>query len=97
MTQGYGAGAIKALQDAGRPIVPVVGFSYNVHRDRPALRRPAPSASSASNPAYLSSEAIKLAVDILDRQEAGRALTCWSSGDFLTTDPFDLEALPGRR
>ncbi|TIT47805.1 MAG: sugar ABC transporter substrate-binding protein, partial [Mesorhizobium sp.] len=30
MTQGYGSGAIQALKDAGRPIVPVVGFSYNV-------------------------------------------------------------------
>ena len=30
LTQGYGSGAIQALKDAGRPIVPVVGFSYNV-------------------------------------------------------------------
>ena len=27
--QGYGAGAIKALQDAGRPIVPVTGSPFN--------------------------------------------------------------------
>ena len=30
LTQGYGSGAIQALKDAGRPMVPVVGFSYNV-------------------------------------------------------------------
>ena len=30
LTQGYGSGAIQALLDAGRPIVPVTGFSYNV-------------------------------------------------------------------
>ena len=30
LTQGYGSGAIQALKDAGRPIVPVTGFSYNV-------------------------------------------------------------------
>ena len=29
LTQGYGTGAMKALQDAGRPIVPVTAFSYN--------------------------------------------------------------------
>ena len=28
--QGYGAGAIKALQDAGRPIVPVTGSPFNL-------------------------------------------------------------------
>ena len=30
LTQGYGTGAIKALQDAGRKLVPVTAFSYNV-------------------------------------------------------------------
>ena len=30
LTQGYGSGAIQALKDAGRPIVPVTAFSYNV-------------------------------------------------------------------
>ena len=64
LTQGYGSGAIQALKDAGRPMVPVVGFSYNV-----AALTCAESKSKCilgSNPAYLSSEAIKLAVEILD-------------------------------
>ena len=30
LTQGYGVGALKALQDAGRPPVPVTAFSYNI-------------------------------------------------------------------
>src|SRR5690606_19979401 len=29
LTQGYGTGAMRALQDAGRPLVPVTAFSYN--------------------------------------------------------------------
>ena len=29
LTQGYGSGAMQALKDAGRPMVPVTGFSYN--------------------------------------------------------------------
>ena len=29
LTQGYGTGAMKALTDAGKPVVPVTAFSYN--------------------------------------------------------------------
>jgi ribose transport system substrate-binding protein len=29
LTQGYGSGALKALQDAGRPLVPIAGGAYN--------------------------------------------------------------------
>ncbi len=46
MTQGYGSGAIQALKDAGRPMVPVVGFSYNVAA-LTCVQTQAPSASSA--------------------------------------------------
>ena len=65
LTQGYGSGAIQALKDAGRPIVPVTGFSYNVSALTCAQTEGA-KCILGSNPAYLSSEAIKLAVDILD-------------------------------
>ena len=75
LTQGYGSGAIQALKDAGRPIVPVVAFSYNVSALACARDRGA-KCILGSNPAYLSSEAIKLAVDILDTgNEAGRRAT----------------------
>ncbi len=29
LTAGYGTGAIQALKDAGRPLVPIVMFAYN--------------------------------------------------------------------
>src|SRR4051812_1069135 len=65
LTQGYGTGAMKALQDAGRPIVPVTAFSYNGTAVACAQTQGA-KCILGSNPAFLSSEAIKLAVDILD-------------------------------
>jgi ribose transport system substrate-binding protein len=65
LTQGYGVGAIKAFQEAGRPLVPVTGFSYNV-AGVTCAQTPGTKCILGSNPAYLSAEAIKLAVSILD-------------------------------
>ena len=50
-----------------------------------------------SNPAYLSSEAIKLAVDILDtgKKPAERSISV--KGDFVTTDPFESKLYPGTK
>ncbi len=70
LTQGYGSGAIQALKDAGRPVVPVTAFSYNVAA-LACVQTEGAKCILGSNPAYLSSEAIKLAVDILD---TGRSL-----------------------
>ena len=85
LTQGYGTGAIKALQDAGRKIVPVTAFSYNV-----AATTCAQTAGAAcilgSNPAFLSSEAIKLAVDILDGKPKPANRHILINGDFLATN-----------
>jgi ribose transport system substrate-binding protein len=96
MTQGYGSGAIQALKDAGRPIVPVVGFSYNVSAVTCAQTQGA-KCILGSNPAYLSSEAIKLAVDILDtgKKPADRSISV--KGDFVTTDPFESQLYPGTK
>ena len=92
LTQGYGTGAMKALQDAGRPIVPVTAFSYNVSGARLRQTEGA-KCILGSNPAYLSSEAIKLAVDILDgNKPAERHVLV--NGDFLTTDPFKSKLYP---
>ncbi|MBZ9674681.1 substrate-binding domain-containing protein [Mesorhizobium sp. ES1-1] len=96
MTQGYGSGAIQALKDAGRPIVPVVGFSYNVAAVTCAQTQGA-KCILGSNPAYLSSEAIKLAVEILDtgKKPADRSVSV--KGDFVTTDPFESQLYPGTK
>jgi ribose transport system substrate-binding protein len=65
LTQGYGSGAMQALLDAGRPVVPVTGFSYNGSAVMCAQTEGAACILGA-NPAYLSAEAIRQAVDILD-------------------------------
>lgn len=85
LTQGYGSGAIKALQDAGRKMVPVTAFSYNVAATTCAETEGA-SCILGSNPAFLSSEAIKLAVDILDGKPKPADRHILVNGDFLATN-----------
>jgi ribose transport system substrate-binding protein len=96
LTQGYGSGAIQALKDAGRPIVPVIGFSYNVAALTCAQTEGA-KCILGSNPAYLSSEAIKLAVEILDTGKKPEQREISVKGDFVTTDPFESKLYPGTK
>jgi ribose transport system substrate-binding protein len=93
LTQGYGTGAMKALQDAGRKVVPVTAFSYNVAATTCAQTEGA-KCILGSNPAYLSSEAIKLAVDILDGKPKPADRHIMIKGDFITTDPIKSELYP---
>ncbi len=93
LTQGYGSGAIQALLDAGRPIVPVVGFSYNVAALTCAQTEGARCILGA-NPAYLSSEAIKLAVQILDTGVRPDERSVVIKSDFVTTNPFESKLYP---
>ncbi len=93
LTQGYGTGAIKALQDAGRPVVPVTAFSYNVAATTCAQTEGA-KCILGSNPAFLSSEAIKLAVEILDGKPKPADRHILVNGDFLSTDPIKSELYP---
>ena len=84
MTQGYGSGAMKALADAGRPIVPVTAFSYNGTAVA-CLQTAGAKCILGSNPAFLSSEAIRLAVDILDGKPKPADRHVLVNGDFLAT------------
>ena len=93
LTQGYGSGAMKALADAGRPIVPVTAFSYNGTAVA-CLQTAGAKCILGSNPAFLSSEAIKLAVDILDGKPKPADRHVLVNGDFLTTDPIKSELYP---
>ena len=93
LTQGYGTGAMKALQDAGRPIVPVTAFSYNGSRRRHACRPTGAKCILGANPGWLGAQAIKLAVDILDgNKPADRHVLV--NADFLTTDPIESDLYP---
>jgi ribose transport system substrate-binding protein len=93
LTQGYGTGAMKALADAGRKIVPVTAFSYNGTAVACAQTAGA-KCILGSNPAYLSSEAAKLAVDILDGKPKPADRHVLVYGDFLSTDPIKSELYP---
>ena len=67
LTAGYGTGAIEALKEAGRPLVPIVAFSYNGTATECATEtEPGLECFIYTHPPYLSADAIKLAVDVLD-------------------------------
>jgi ribose transport system substrate-binding protein len=93
LTQGYGSGALQALKDAGRPIVPVTGFSYN-GSGVACLETPGAKCILGANPAWLSSEALKLAVDILETGEKPADRQVVVRADFITTDPFSSKLYP---
>jgi ribose transport system substrate-binding protein len=65
LTAGYGTGAIQALKDANRPLVPIVMFAYNGSATACATETGL-KCLIYTHPPYLSAEALKLAVDILD-------------------------------
>jgi ribose transport system substrate-binding protein len=67
LTAGYGTGAIQALKDAGRPLVPIVMFAYNGSATACATETdPGLECFIYTHPPYLSADAIKVAVDVLD-------------------------------
>jgi len=90
----YGTGAMQALKDAGRPMVPVTAFSFNGSAVACAQNEGA-SCILGSNPPYLSSEAIKLAVEILDsgKRPENRALIV--KNDFFATELHPSKLFPG--
>jgi ribose transport system substrate-binding protein len=92
LVQGYGAGAIKALQDAGRKIVPVTGSSFNLSTVTCA-QTPGAACILTSNPPYLSAEALKLAVSILDGNVPAQK-HIFVGSPFLTTDPMPSKVFP---
>jgi ribose transport system substrate-binding protein len=85
LTQGYGSGALKALDQAGHKPVPVTGFSYNSSAVDCAKTAGAKCILGA-NPAYLSSEAIKLAVDTLDGKKPKKPANVYLYTPYLTTN-----------
>jgi ribose transport system substrate-binding protein len=95
LTQGYGTGALKALQDVGRKVVPVTGFAYN-NTAVTCAQTPGAKCILGSNPAYLSADALRLAVEVLDGK-APASKQVFVYGAFLTTDPIKSDAYPDAR
>lgn len=93
LTAGYGTGAIQALKDAGRPLVPIVMFAYNGSATACATE-PGLKCLVYTHPPYLSADAIKLAVDVLDGKPPANKLT---ENDYprLTTDLVKADFSPG--
>ncbi len=67
MSLGFGTGAMKALEAAGKNPVPVAAQTYN--GTMLACANPGQPCLLVSDPVYLSGEAMKLAVEILDGQK----------------------------
>jgi ribose transport system substrate-binding protein len=93
LTAGYGTGAIQALKDAGRPLVPIIMFAYNGSATACA-QETGLKCIVYTHPPYLSAEAIKVAVDVLDGKTPPNKLI---ENDYprLTTDVVTAEFSPG--
>lgn len=89
LTQGYGSGALKALKQAGHAPVPVTGFSYNTSSVTCAQTKGA-KCILGSNAPYLSSEAIKLAVETLDRKQAKKPRNIYLYTPYFSTNPLKI-------
>jgi ribose transport system substrate-binding protein len=93
LTQAYGTGAIKALQDAGRKMVPIVAAAFNGTAVA-CLTTAGVTCVLGANPPYLSAEALRLAVDVLDgKKPASKAVLL--DNPLLTNAPVDGKYLPG--
>jgi len=94
LTQGYGAGAMKALQQAGHKLVPVVGYTYNVSMVACATTKGA-SCVFGSNAPYVSSNAIRLAVNMLDgKPRPNPAQIIYSYTPYYTTNVMAISGYP---
>ena len=65
LTQAYGTGAMKALENAGRKQVPIVAAAFNGTAVA-CLKTPGVTCVLGANPPYLSAEAMRTAVAVLD-------------------------------
>ena len=93
LTQGYGSGVIQALKDAGRPMVPVGGFSYNVSAVT-CLQTEGAKCFLASSPAYISAEVLRLIVDSLDSGTPPAQREFEMKTEYLSTHPQASKLYP---
>lgn len=93
VNMAYGTGAMQALKDAGRPLVPVTAFSFN--GSAVACGGEGASCILGSNPPFLSAEAIKLAVEILDSGKRPENRAIIYKNDFFATELVPSKLFPG--
>jgi ribose transport system substrate-binding protein len=92
-TQAYGTGAMKALQNAGQPQVPIVAAAFN-GTALACVQTAGAKCILGANPPYLSAEAIKLAVAILDGKAPSSKTVLFKNPD-MSTDPVQAKYAPG--
>jgi ribose transport system substrate-binding protein len=95
LTQAYGTGAMKALQDAGRKMVPIVAAAFNGTAVA-CLQTPGVKCVLGANPPYLSAEAMRLAVQILDGKPPAQK-SVLIDNPLLTNAPVEGKYLPGTK
>lgn len=95
LSTSYGVGAIEALKEAGRPLVPIAMFAYNGSAVACA-QEPGLKCLVYTHPPYLSADALKVAVDVLDGRPPASKLI---ENDYprLTTDIVDGDFSPGAK
>ena len=93
VNMAYGTGAMQALKDAGRPLVPMTAFSFN--GSAVACGGEGASCILGSNPPFLSAEAIKLAVEILDSGKRPENRAIIYKNDFFATELLPSKLFPG--
>lgn len=86
LSQAYGTGAIKALQGAGRALVPITAAAFN--GTAVTCMKLAAKCILGPNPPYLSAVAMRLAVAVLDGHPPA-SKTVLVETPLLTTDPVD--------
>jgi ribose transport system substrate-binding protein len=89
----FGTGAMQALKDAGRPMVPVTAFSFNGSAVACAQTEGA-KCILGSNPPYLSAEAIRMAIEILDSGNRPTDRAIIVPNLFFATDPLPSKINP---
>jgi ribose transport system substrate-binding protein len=95
LTQAYGTGAMKALQDASRKMVPIVAAAFNGTAVA-CLQTPSATCVLGANPPYLSAEALRLAVAVLDgKVPASKDILL--DNPLLTNAPVEGKYLPGTK
>jgi ribose transport system substrate-binding protein len=93
LTQAYGTGAMKALQDAGRKMVPIVAAAFNGTAVA-CLNTAGATCVLGANPPYLSAEALRLSIDVLDGKKPAKKDVLLDN-PLLTNTPVDGKYQPG--
>jgi len=92
LSQAYGTGAMKALENADRPQVPIVAAAFN-GTGVACLQTKGAKCWLGANPPSLSAEAIKLATDVLGGTKPADKTVLFNSPG-LTTDTVDAKYMP---